>query len=244
MADKKLQDRHRVKRKREDEERRDVEQLDNTVRRRQLREMEDVRDAEQQKNTIRRRQVRQIEDRRDAEQQQDRDRRRQARDIEEVRDAEQQQNTARRRQAREIEDRRDAEQQQDTARRRQTRDIEHRRDVEQKQNTERRINAREEKISTFDKSLEIFRARNKEGPVHVCLCCGGIFFQKSITSTSWDTLVTAGCSEMFLEQIITAKPVEGKPVVLCSRCREGILKAKVNFIHFVIHTLLYITQYK
>jgi len=119
--------------------------------------------------------MREVNERREAEQDANTARRKQMRENKERREAEQEVDTARRRQMRENNERREAEQEANTARRKQIGEDNERREVEQEVNTARRKLARNDMLSTYEKALATFRGRNREGPVHICSCCGGLF---------------------------------------------------------------------
>jgi hypothetical protein len=228
MADKYIKDRYKKAKKRKSNQERYIELEQNRVHRQIVREDEERREVEQKANTARRREMREVNERREMEQEANTARRKQMREDNEMREAEQEANTARRKQIRKDNERREAEQEVNTVRRREMREVNEWREAEQETNTARRKLARNAKLSTYEKALATFRGRNREGPVHICSCCGGLFFQKSVTTTSRETLWKSGCTEMFLTQVIALKPAGKSSIILCSTCRENIHKMTVN----------------
>ena len=173
---------------------------------------------------------RQEDEVRRAEQEEDTQRRQQAREDIARRQAERDANTQRRQRVRQDEEKRQVEQDANTQRRQQVRQNEEKRQIEQQHDTGRRRIVRENASSSYSLALATFHARNKEGPVHVCLSCGGLFFQKSVTTRTHEALIKSGCSADFLQKVIFFKPKEKENIVLCSTCCWNIQKSKVSHI--------------
>jgi len=203
-------------------------------RKRSRRRNEEFRQTEQAQDTRRRQETRVDVERRLREQEENTRRRQEAREDVERRLREQEENTRRRQEAREDVDRRQIEQDEDTHRRQEARSDVERRQHEQVDNTRQHQEARETKSASYLQALSLFQARNKEGPTNVCLSCGGLFFQKSVDIRSKETVITAGCTDEFLQQVVVLSPKEDGKYMLCSTCYENIRVLKVIYILIMI----------
>jgi len=224
-----LLDCHKKKAKRQEDERRQREQARDTQRRQEVRHDNERRQLEQNQDTLRRQEARQDDERRKLEQAQNTLRRQDIRQDDERRQLEQNQDTLRRQEARQDDERRQLEQNQDTLRRQEARQDDERRKLEQARNTLRRQEARKSNTGSYSNALAMFHARNRDGPTNVCLCCGGLFFDKSVQVKKKESLLNTGCTDEFLQQVVVLSPKEDGKYVLCSTCYENIKNSKVNF---------------
>jgi hypothetical protein len=54
------------------------------------------------------------------------------------------------------------------------------REEEEKRDTDAKQRLRSTCRNTWETVLQQFQLKNREGPTKVCMCCGGLFFPKSI----------------------------------------------------------------
>jgi len=119
------------------------------------------------------------------------------------------------------------EQERDTASRRAVRDNEERREQEQNIQNQRRRRDKNIDSSDWSKVITAFRNRVKEGPTNVCVCCGGLFFLKSIRKTSYQGLMEH-CTHQFLHETLRLQHLDTSNVTLCSTCFNCIRYSKVK----------------
>ena len=195
--EKKLRDKLRKQEKRKNTAFKEAERNANRIRQHQARANEEYTFKEQSRNTSCKRAARNDEYLRSQEQERDTSRRRDARTQDDYRSLEQERDTSKRRDARTQDDYRSQEQERDTTRRRDARTQEDYRTKEQSQDTSRRREERENPhIRERDRASDLAskqRTRSHrtylvqkyensvlEGPTIICVCCGGLFFKRSI----------------------------------------------------------------
>ena len=85
-------------------------------------------------------------------------------------------------------------------------------------------NSRDRYKSNFDAMKSNYESKIKEGPTHICSCCGGLWFEYSIREYTADMLTNKGLEEEFINTVCYLKHAIIK---LCITCRKDIMSNKV-----------------
>ena len=179
---------------------------------------DEERAAEQERNAEAMRVRRMNEEERAAEQERNAEAMRVRRMNDQERAAEQARNTEYRRTHRENEDVRGAEQARDTEYRRTHRENEDVRAAEQARNTEYRRQHRDMSKMEWDRLIQIYEAEIEERADHVCVCCGGLFYQVNVTNLS-EVSIASKFGHSFLSSCSLAK--------VCHTCWKSIKTGKM-----------------
>ena len=95
---------------------------------------------------------------------------------------------------------------------------------ERKKNALRMCNSRDKYKSNIDTMKSNYESRIKEGPTHICSCCGGLWFEYSIREYTSEMLTNRGLKEEFINTVCYLKHAIIK---LCVTCRKDIMSNKV-----------------
>ncbi|CAF1665350.1 unnamed protein product [Adineta ricciae] len=85
-------------------------------------------------------------------------------------------------------------------------------------------NGRDKYKSNLDSITSNYESKIKEGPIHICSCCGGLSFQYYIREYTIEILANKGFTEEFIDTVCYLKSTTIK---LCTTCRKGIMSKKV-----------------
>jgi hypothetical protein len=114
-------------------------------------------------------------------------------------------------------------------------------DVRERDNLSNR-RGRKNATNSWDKVLHEFQQCNKEGPTHICCCCGGLFFIKSIQTVYVEVLLESGCNRDFLIKVLHLWDGLDPKVLLCCTCRSGILNNKVIMKRLIVFRKKHLVQ--
>ena len=101
------------------------------------------------------------------------------------------------------------------------------REGEEYKEEERRRNAlrmqknRDEYKNNFESMKSNYESKIKEGPTHICSCCGGLWFEYSIREFTVEMLTNKGLEKEFIDTVCYLI------IKLCVTCRKHILLNKV-----------------
>uniref|UniRef100_A0A8D8WGM7 ATP-dependent DNA helicase n=2 Tax=Cacopsylla melanoneura TaxID=428564 RepID=A0A8D8WGM7_9HEMI len=143
-----------------------------------------------------------------------------ARENEETRKIEKEKDTEARRKARENADVRHREAERDQQARQVLREDPVRRDAERQRRMERAAER-----TSYSVMYSEFKKRIKQGPTHVCCCCGQLMFKSSVTIHSEVDVAAKNIYSGWIE-ICNVQRTEGESLTLCSTCRKYLLKDK------------------
>ncbi|CAF0843236.1 unnamed protein product [Adineta ricciae] len=96
--------------------------------------------------------------------------------------------------------------------------------VERRKNALRIHNNREKYKNNFDTMKSDYESKIKEGPTHICSCCGGLWFEYSIREYTVEMLTNKGLTKEFIDTVCYLKHALIK---LCATCRKDIMSKKV-----------------
>ena len=68
-----------------------------------------------------------------------------------------------------------------------------------------------------------YESKIKEGPIHICSCCGGLWFEYSIREFTSDMLINKGLKKEFINTVCYLK---NTVIKLCVTCRKDIMLGK------------------
>jgi hypothetical protein len=95
---------------------------------------------------------------------------------------------------------------------------------ERRKNALRMYNSRDKYKNNFDAMKSNYQSKIKEGPTHICSCCGGLWFEYSIREYTIEMLKNKGLKEEFINTVCYLKHAIIK---LCITCRKDIMSNKV-----------------
>ena len=104
------------------------------------------------------------------------------------------------------------------------------REEEEYKEDERRSNAlrmhhsRDKYKNNFDAMKLNYESKIKEGPTHICSCCGGLWFEYSIREFTVEMLTNKGLKKEFIDTVCYLK---NTIIKLCVTCRKDIMSNKV-----------------
>jgi hypothetical protein len=98
------------------------------------------------------------------------------------------------------------------------------REEERRKNTLRMYNSRDRYKSNFGAMKSNYESKIKEGPTHICSCCGGLWFEYSIREYTVEMLTNKGLKAEFIDTVCYLKHAIIK---LCVTCRKDIMSNKV-----------------
>ena len=85
-------------------------------------------------------------------------------------------------------------------------------------------NNRDKYKSNFDGMKSNYESKIKEGPTHICSCCGGLWFEYSIREFTVEMLTNKGLKKEFIDTVCYLK---NTIIKLCVTCRKDIMSNKV-----------------
>jgi len=85
-------------------------------------------------------------------------------------------------------------------------------------------NNRSKYKTSFDSMRSNYESKIKEGPTHICSCCGGLWFEYSIREITVENLINKGLKGEFIHTICYLKD---EVIKLCVTCRKDIMSSKV-----------------
>ncbi|CAF1405512.1 unnamed protein product [Rotaria sordida] len=95
---------------------------------------------------------------------------------------------------------------------------------ERRRNVLRMHNSRDKYKSNFDSMKSNYESKIKEGPTHICSCCGGLWFEYSIREYTVEMLTNKGLKAEFINTVCYLKHAVIK---LCVTCRKDIVLGKI-----------------
>ncbi len=95
---------------------------------------------------------------------------------------------------------------------------------ERRRNALRIHNNRDKYKSNFDGMKSNYESKIKEGPTHICSCCGGLWFEYSIREFTVEMLTNKGLKKEFIDTVCYLK---NTVIELCVTCRKDIMSNKV-----------------
>ena len=95
---------------------------------------------------------------------------------------------------------------------------------ERRRNAVRMHNSRDKYKNNFDVMKLNYESKIKQGPTHICSCCGGLWFEYSIREFTIDMLRNKGLKEEFIDTVCFLK---NSIIKLCVTCRKDIILNKV-----------------
>ncbi|CAF4566055.1 unnamed protein product, partial [Rotaria socialis] len=104
------------------------------------------------------------------------------------------------------------------------------REEEEYKEEERRRNASRMRMSRdkYENNFHLmklnYESKIKEGPTHICSCCGGLWFEYSIRELTIEMLTNKGLKKEFIDNVCYLK---NTIVKLCVTCRKDIMLNKV-----------------
>ena len=220
---------------REDLITRTVEQDNDRLARRKAREDLITRTMEQQSDKLARRRKREDPIYRTVEQESDKLARQKTREDPIFRTVEQESDTLARRTARKDPTFRTVEQESDTLARKSRRSSLETRDIEMETNSAARKFKRQQLVP-WEKRMEQFFENIRDGPMFPCFSCDRLFFKTAIRKVTRDKLISSGCSEVFLEQVLLSKFLDLETYEFCSTCYSNINGKTKKFPRFNINT--------
>ncbi|KAI5726156.1 hypothetical protein M8J77_024597 [Diaphorina citri] len=230
-------DREAKRKAREDEEERKIEREKDREAKRKAREDEEERKIEREKDREAKRKAREDEEKRKSKREKDREAKRKAREDEEERKSKREKDREAKRKARGDEHERKIEREKDSEAKRKARDDAdvRRRETEARQilredlvrrdaERQRRIERAAERTS-YNVMYSEFKERIKQGPTHVCCCCGQLMFRSSVTIHSEVSVIEKNIYSGWRE-VCNVHRNEGESLTLCFTCRKYLLKDK------------------
>ncbi|CAF3778192.1 unnamed protein product, partial [Rotaria sp. Silwood1] len=97
-------------------------------------------------------------------------------------------------------------------------------DEERRRNALRMQNNRDKYKNNFDVMKSNYELKIKEGPTHICSCCGGLWFEYSIREFTVEMLTNKGLKKEFIDTVCYLK---NTIIKLCVTCRKDIMLNKV-----------------
>ena len=94
---------------------------------------------------------------------------------------------------------------------------------ERRSNALRMHNSRDKYKNNFDIMKLNYETKIKEGPIHICSCCGGLWFQYSIREFSIEMLTKKGLKKEFIDTVCYLK---NTIIKLCLTCKKDIMLGK------------------
>ncbi|CAF4291796.1 unnamed protein product, partial [Adineta steineri] len=95
---------------------------------------------------------------------------------------------------------------------------------EKRRNALRMHNTREKYKKNFVAMKSIYESKTKQGPTHICSCCGGLWFAYSIREYTIEMLTNKGLKTEFINTVCYLKHATIK---LCATCRKDIMSNKI-----------------
>ncbi|CAF1246493.1 unnamed protein product [Rotaria sordida] len=95
---------------------------------------------------------------------------------------------------------------------------------ERRRNALRMHNSRDKYKSNFDSMKSNYESKIKEGPTHICSCCGGLWSEYSIREYTVEMLINKGLKAEFINTVCYLKHAIIK---LCVTCRKDIMLGKI-----------------
>ncbi|CAF3520518.1 unnamed protein product, partial [Rotaria socialis] len=95
---------------------------------------------------------------------------------------------------------------------------------ERRRNALRMQNSRDIYKNNFDVMKSNYELKIKEGPTHICSCCGGLWFEYSIREYTVEMLTNKGLKTEFINAVCYLK---NATIKLCVTCRKDIMLNKV-----------------
>ena len=97
-------------------------------------------------------------------------------------------------------------------------------EAERRKNALRMINSRIKYRDNFDDMKSDYELKIKEGPTHICSCCGGLWFDYSIKKCTVEMLLEKEFEAEFIEKICYLK----YPIIkFCVTCKKDMMSNKV-----------------
>lgn len=97
-------------------------------------------------------------------------------------------------------------------------------EAERRKNSLRMTNSRMKYKTNFDDMKSDYQSKIKEGPTHICSCCGGLWFDYSIREHTLEMLAKKGLKEEFIDTVCHLKHTIIK---LCVTCAKDITSNKI-----------------
>ena len=95
---------------------------------------------------------------------------------------------------------------------------------ERRRNALRIHNNRDKYKSNFEGMKSNYESKIKEGPTHICSCCGGLWFEYSIREYTVEMLTNKGLKAEFIDTVCYLK---NAIIKLCVTCRKDIMSNKI-----------------
>ena len=95
---------------------------------------------------------------------------------------------------------------------------------ERRKNALRIHNNRDKYKSNFDGMKSNYELKIKEGPTHICSCCGGLWFEYSIREFTVEMLTNKGLKKEFIDTVCY---LEHTIIKLCVTCRKDIMSNRI-----------------
>ncbi len=95
---------------------------------------------------------------------------------------------------------------------------------ERRGNALRMHNSRDKYKSNFDGMKSNYELKIKEGPTHICSCCGGLWFEYSIREFTVEMLTNKGLKKEFIDTVCY---LQNTIIKLCVTCRKDIMSNKI-----------------
>ena len=95
---------------------------------------------------------------------------------------------------------------------------------ERRSNSLRMHNNRSKYKSSIDDMKSNYEFKIREGPTHICSCCGGLWFDYSVREFTIESLINKGLRTEFIDTVCYLKD---RIIKLCVTCRKDILLNKV-----------------
>ena len=97
-------------------------------------------------------------------------------------------------------------------------------EAERRKNALRTINSRIKYRDNFDDMKSDYELKIKEGPTHICSCCGGLWFGYSIREYTFEMLTKKGLKAELIDTVCHLKHTIIK---LCVTCAKDITSNKI-----------------
>ncbi|CAF4487501.1 unnamed protein product [Rotaria sp. Silwood2] len=95
---------------------------------------------------------------------------------------------------------------------------------ERRRNASRMRMSRDKYENNFHLMKLNYESKIKEGPTHICSCCGGLWFEYSIKESTVEMLRNKGLPKEFIDTVCYLK---NAIIKLCVTCRKDIMSNKV-----------------
>ncbi|CAF1467656.1 unnamed protein product [Adineta steineri] len=95
---------------------------------------------------------------------------------------------------------------------------------EKRKNALRMYNSRDKYKNNFDAMKSNYESNIKDGPTHICSCCGGLWFAYSIREYTFEMLAKKGLKKEFIDTVCYLKH---EIIELCATCRKDIMSNKI-----------------